>query len=480
MLSFVYHALSSFRPLFSRKKPYLLFILVVLGFMTSTQMEGVTSFCRHFRLNTPTYLALLHFFRSTAYDLSQITFHWQAFAITNAPTLRHDGRLVILGDHTNVTKEGRRMPGVHTIHQASETQSKPTFFRGHEWGVLGLLIGSLAQPFCLPLSFRIHGGFRHITEEAFEAVKDQKALRLLMMAAELALFHGQSILLVLDAYFATGPVFRAAAVIKLTASNLPFLSVLTRAKKSYVGVAPKADVNNPVTFVEGTRLKLYEVFSEYGYLFHEEKAVVYGREELVKLLTLDLFWPSAGQILRFVFAKTSRGIIVLMTNDITMSAKAAVEWYCLRYRIETMFLMLKSVIGAFCYHFWTRSLARHSRKPKKNDTLIGPEPDELEKCAETWGCYERFVTLGGIALGLLQLVSWRFGKEIWKGFHGFLRSRSRSVASERTSQFVFRQLLSGELEKVRQGASFEEDGSEYPRDLEGWLEQMESSNDTKT
>ena len=90
------------------------------------------------------------------------------------------------------------------------------------------------------------------------------------------------------------------------------------------------------------------------------------------------------------------------------------------------------------------------------------------------------MTFGGIALGLLQLVSLRFGAEIWKGFNGFLRSRSRSVASERTSQFVFGQLLSGELEKVRQGASFEDDGSEYPRDLEGWVEQMESSADTKT
>ena len=89
------------------------------------------------------------------------------------------------------------------------------------------------------------------------------------------------------------------------------------------------------------------------------------------------------------------------------------------------------------------------------------------------------MTFGGIALGLLQLVSLHFGKEVWQGFTGFLRSRSRSVASERTSQFVSGQLLGAEQEKVRHGTSFEDSDSEYPRDLEGWLEQMESSTDTK-
>jgi len=31
------------------------------------------------------------------------------------------------------------MPGVTTLHQDSETSSKPSFFRGHHWGCLSLL-----------------------------------------------------------------------------------------------------------------------------------------------------------------------------------------------------------------------------------------------------------------------------------------------------------------------------------------------------
>ncbi|MDM8538562.1 sigma factor-like helix-turn-helix DNA-binding protein, partial [Desulfobacterales bacterium HSG17] len=42
-------------------------------------------------------------------------------------------------------------PGVVTLRQQSETQSKPSYFRGHCWAVTGLVIGSMAAPYCLPL-----------------------------------------------------------------------------------------------------------------------------------------------------------------------------------------------------------------------------------------------------------------------------------------------------------------------------------------
>ena len=40
------------------------------------------------------------------------------------------GRSVLVGDHTYVVKDARRMPGVVTLHQESETPSKPTVFPG--------------------------------------------------------------------------------------------------------------------------------------------------------------------------------------------------------------------------------------------------------------------------------------------------------------------------------------------------------------
>ena len=54
------------------------------------------------------------------------------------------------------------MPGVVSLHDHSETQHKPGYFRGQCWGAIGLVVGTLEACFCLPLALRIHQGFRHL------------------------------------------------------------------------------------------------------------------------------------------------------------------------------------------------------------------------------------------------------------------------------------------------------------------------------
>lgn len=46
MLTYVYHAHGSFRSVFSRHRTWVLFVMVVLGFLGATEMIGVSSFCR--------------------------------------------------------------------------------------------------------------------------------------------------------------------------------------------------------------------------------------------------------------------------------------------------------------------------------------------------------------------------------------------------------------------------------------------------
>jgi hypothetical protein len=116
-----------------------------------------------------------------------------------------EGQAVLIGDHTLVAKDGRRMPGVVTLHQESETQSKPNYFRGHFWGAIGLLIGTVAEPFCLPLSLRLHQGFTHLRQQASaEKNPETSATRLVQMALDFAVDRGQRCILVLDAFFAVG------------------------------------------------------------------------------------------------------------------------------------------------------------------------------------------------------------------------------------------------------------------------------------
>jgi hypothetical protein len=42
-LNYLYHMLATFRPLFSRHTPWVLFCIVILGFIGTPHLEGLTS-----------------------------------------------------------------------------------------------------------------------------------------------------------------------------------------------------------------------------------------------------------------------------------------------------------------------------------------------------------------------------------------------------------------------------------------------------
>ena len=208
MLAYVYHTLHAFRKVFTRHATWLTFCVVVLGFLGSTQIDGVSSLCRFWHLDTPGYLGLLHFFRSSAWSLTGLLSCWWTWVLSQQQTVMVEGQAVLIGDHTMTAKDGRRMPGVVTLHQDSETQSKPSYFRGHFWGAIGLLVGTVGEPFCLPLSLRIHQGFTHLRQpDTTDKNPETSAMRLVHMALDFALDQGQRCLLVLDAFFSVASVF---------------------------------------------------------------------------------------------------------------------------------------------------------------------------------------------------------------------------------------------------------------------------------
>jgi hypothetical protein len=459
MLTYMYHALGSFRSAFSRHRTWVLFVMVVLGFIGATQIDGVSSFCRLWHLQTPGYLALLHFFRSSAWNLSGLCHVWAAFVLAQHQTVMLDGRAVLLGDHTMTAKDGRRMPAVVTLRQDSETQSKSHYFRGHFWGAIGLLIGSFTQPFCLPLSLRLHQGFKHLRkQDNSDQDSTSSATRLVQMALDFAREHNQPSVLVLDAFFSLAPVFKLAASLWSVALRQPLLTILVRAKKNYVAYCPAEQPQHPGPGRPreyGDKIKLYEVFDQM-HLFETTRCQVYGNLEEVSYLVADLLWKPTAGLIRFVFARTSRGPIVLMCSDLAMCPVVAIELYCSRVRVETMFSMLKHLIGAFRYHFWSKRLPRHSRKPKKNQSLKQPTEESLQHVESCWSCYERFVMVAAIALGLLQLIALKFPGEVWGRFNSFLRTRSRDIPSERTVKDVVSQMLIEDFLNVAPSATMQE------------------------
>jgi hypothetical protein len=281
------------------------------------------------------------FFRVSSWSLQALVAHWAFFVVSQDVIIKFQGRAVILGDHTYVPKDGRRMPGVLSLHQHSETQSKPSYFRGHCWGAIGVLIGSLTAPYCLPLFLQLHLGMLHIGQEQ-EKGKDNKSetmgTRIVQMAIDFALRQNLACTLVLDAFFPSGAVFRLASVWSIELKK-QIVNLIIRAKKNCVAYF-MAEISNgkkagrPAKY--GKKVNVMELFDYMGY-FSKIKCKIYGREEEILIGCLDLLWMPTGNLIRFVLAQTSRGKLVLMCNDLNQDPVGAVELYCLRPRIEVMF-----------------------------------------------------------------------------------------------------------------------------------------------
>src|SRR5262249_11399656 len=198
MLSYTYEALQTFCKVFSRHSTWLTCCLVVLGFLGATHIDGISSFCRFWSLHTPGYLALLHFFRSSAWSLTGLCSCWGAFVLRQNQHLTLNGRAVLLGDHTMTSKAGRLMPGVVTRHQESGAQVKSTYFLGHVGRDIGVRIARLAELVWLQFSFRIHQRFTHLRQPvSAEKNPDPSATRLVQMALDLAVEEARRCSLVL-------------------------------------------------------------------------------------------------------------------------------------------------------------------------------------------------------------------------------------------------------------------------------------------
>jgi hypothetical protein len=389
---------------------------------------------------------------------------WWRFVLSQNETVTSNGRAILLGDHINVPKDGRQMPCVVTMHQHSETQSKPSYFRGHCWGAVGMLIGSFSSPFCIPLSLGIHQGLVHVNEKD-ETKKKKKGdettlgVRIVQMALDFAIKHDLKSVFVLDAFFPGKLVFMLASSVYSIKDRSPLLTLIIRAKKNCVAyfeaeVPEKRLPGHPRKY--GEKIKVVDLF-DLRDLFKRVECTVYGKVEMVSIGSVDLLWKPTGGLIRFVLAITKRGPIVLMCSDLKQDAVAALQLYCARTRIETMFDMLKNVMGVFQYRFWTKGLPRHSRKPVKNKSLKKPENvDRMNKVKRCFVAYERFVMIGAIALGLLQLLSLKFEHCIWKAYEGFLRTKSRNLPSERTVKLVVANLISRNYISFAAGAVMHE------------------------
>jgi hypothetical protein len=427
MMGYLEGLLRALRPAFTREATFAWFVVAFAGVVTRSEVYGVSSIVRALSLAPVCYPALLHFFHSTAWTAERLYRQWDDWLIRQPVVESVAGRVVLLGDHTKQPKDGRRMPGVTTLHQDSETSSKPSFFRGHHWGCLSLLGQAHGKRFALPLWAEIHP----------DDSQDSRATRLVNIAAAMGLRWGLPIFLVLDAFFAVGPVFAAAA------ASQGVLHILTRAKKNVVAYrqppAPRPHRKGRRR-VYGRKLKLMKLFDARPQDFLSAEAVVYQKKETVRYLVLDLIWKPVQGLVRFILIETSRGRIILMSSDLTLDPLLALRLYTARVRIESLFNSVKNLLGGLAYHFWSKYLEPVSRRPRRGShpAPISSRPD---RTANTLAAIEKFLALHLIVLGTLQLLAATFGDAVREQARCWLRTPSGAVPSDFVSRTALANLL---------------------------------------
>jgi hypothetical protein len=160
--------------------------------------------------------------------------------------------------------------------------------------------------------------------------------------------------------------------------------VLVRAKKNVTAYQIPAEVRKrkrgkPRKY--GQKKKLIRLFDMKGSVFEYADILVYQKLETVKFMTLDLMWKPVKDKLRFFLVETSRGQIILMTTDMSLTAQDAIRMYCARAKIEKAFDVIKNLLGGMTYRFWSKYLAPASRRPSKN--TVPQHSSSPEKTART-------------------------------------------------------------------------------------------------
>ncbi|WP_281890553.1 transposase [Paenibacillus sp. YYML68] len=439
MLPYIDKIINEFRSCFSRQAAFHWFVITVIGLMVRSDQLGVTSIVRDLTLHPRCYETLIHFFRSSAWSLESLRLTWLQVVRKAAPLMTVGDRVVLVGDGMKQSKEGRRMPGVKKMHQESENSSKGEYIFGHLFGAVGVLVGASAKWFCLPLSMNLQDGVKTIwnwgASAPAEPKSDSHVVQMIGQGFAAAKVLGDALFL-LDRYFLSVPALirwkqeQAASGVRL--------DLITKAKVNTTAyefpAAKKPGRGRPPK--KGAKVKLKELFQTRAASFQTAEVMLYGKEETVSFLCLDLLWgKKLYQPLRFVLVLRGDQTSILVSTDLTLAGPEIISLYGYRFKIECTFREMKQVIGAFGYRFWSKSmpkLKRYLRKTESHPLEQVKNEQDQKRIRQTLEAIEGFVMCSCIATGLIQMVALTFSARTPGLFWRYLRTPSKAIVSEAT------------------------------------------------
>jgi DDE superfamily endonuclease len=426
--------ISELRPAFKRETTFHWFVLLLWATLLSTQSPAITTYVNTLGLDEGYYHQALHWFRSSAFSIDELCYHWSEWLSQHPNTKKLNGRLVYVGDGIKVNKEGHKMPGVKRLHQESANVSKPEWIRGHYFSALGILLGSADAIFATPMLVKLHDGVEDIHEEGTLVDK---------MLAMFVCFAVPSSYILLDAYYAAKQALKTCREKQL--------HLITRVRSTTVahkGFCPTPGKRGRPR-VWGPKVKLSELFAPLE-ACRQTSVSLYGKKTTVYYQCFTLYWDSPNDLVLFVLTQLPNGKkLILLSSDIRLPGAQVIEAYSWRFKIEVMFRTSIQLLGVFSYRFWLKSMQTAVRWPK-NMVLAEHCEDFQTQVKAKVEALERFVNLNVISLGLLQVLALEMPTTVWRNFSGWFRTLpAHGYPSEQIVRLSIQNQEYGNLSKSR-------------------------------
>jgi hypothetical protein len=318
IMRFLDSAFSALRKCFSREATHSWFTAIVLGMMIRTDKLGVTSMIRALDL-APRYDSVIRMFRSDAWCLEEAEDAWSSFVVENAPLVKVAGLPVQVTDGVKQSKEGRRIPAVKRLHQESGNSSKPEYINGHLYGGVGVLAEAKGKTHCIPLACEIQDGAREIMSWRYGgsgARQGSHVVESIILSYYMGEKLGDSILLA-DRLYLTVPALEELDW--LSSNGGRRMEMVTMAKANavaYEDAPAQVPGARGRPRLKGGAVKLNALFETRAGEFKTTVANIYGRQQKLKYLTVDLQWGKGlYRKIRFVLTDTDGTRAIIACTD---------------------------------------------------------------------------------------------------------------------------------------------------------------------